>query len=137
MARGRSPTSILVITFPLSESSTVMSWSVSPVTHTTLPLGCSCTPSGSRPTGTVLSTLPLAISTMVAVFASSLETKSRVPSWLMSKASGSEPPGSTLVTLRLVTSITPMPSLDLSAFNFSHSSSGMVGGQRGEPLSAT
>ena len=85
----------------------------------------------------MLRTFPLAMSTMVAELASSLETKSRVPSWLMSKASGSEPPGSTLVTLRLATSMTPIPSLDLSALSFSHSSSGMVGGQRGEPLSAT
>jgi hypothetical protein len=77
------------------------------------------------------------MSTMVAESASSLETNSLVPSLLMSNASGSEPPGSTLVTFRLATSMTPMPSLVLSAFSFSHSSSGMVGGQRGEPLRAT
>ncbi len=55
----------------------------------------------------------------------------------MSNASGSDPPGSTRVTFRVATSITPMPSLVLSALSFSHSSSGMVGGQRGDPLRAT
>ena len=59
------------------------------------------------------------------------------PSRLMSKFSGSEPPGSTRVTLRLAASTTAMPSFDLSALSFSHSSSGIVGGHLGEPLSAT
>ena len=59
------------------------------------------------------------------------------PSRLMSNVSGSEPPGSTRVTFRLAASTTAIPSFDLSALSFSHSSSGMVGGHLGEPLSAT
>ena len=112
-------------------------WSVSPVTQTAFPSGWTRTPSGSFPTGTVARILPLATSTIDAMPASSLDTNSVPPSRLMSNASGSEPPGSTRVTLRAAASTTAIPSLDLSALSFSHSSSGIVGGHFGLPLSAT
>ena len=77
------------------------------------------------------------MSTTEAVPASSFDTNRVVPSRLMSKFSGSDPPGSTRETAWLAASTTAMPSFDLSALSFSHSSSGMVGGHLGEPLSAT